>query len=101
MGESCSVAIAGIELTMLVHWFPKSGGLNMLGPGSGTIRQRGPVGIDVALMEEVCHFRDELEDSSPRCLGDRPLLAAIRSRYRTLSSFHSNSSTFMLPRFLP
>ena len=32
------------------------GGLNMLGPGSGTIRRRGLVGVGVALLEEVCHF---------------------------------------------
>ena len=29
-------------------------GLNMLGPGSGTISRYGLVGIGVALMEEVC-----------------------------------------------
>ena len=31
------------------------GGLNMLGPGSGTIRRCGLVGVGVALLEEVCH----------------------------------------------
>ena len=30
-------------------------GLNMLGPGSGTIRRCGLVGVGVALLEEVCH----------------------------------------------
>jgi hypothetical protein len=28
----------------------------MLAPGSGTIRRQGLVGVDVALLEEVCHF---------------------------------------------
>jgi len=32
------------------------GGLNMLGPGSGTIRRSGLVGVGVALLEELCHF---------------------------------------------
>ena len=31
------------------------GGLNMLDPESGTIRSCGLVGVDVALLEEVCH----------------------------------------------
>jgi hypothetical protein len=31
------------------------GGLNMLIPGSGTIRRCGLVGVGVALLEEVCH----------------------------------------------
>ena len=30
-------------------------GLHMLGPGSGTIRKCGPVGVGVTLLEEVCH----------------------------------------------
>jgi len=30
-------------------------GLNMLGPGSGTLRRCGLVGVGVALWEEVCH----------------------------------------------
>jgi hypothetical protein len=30
-------------------------GLNMLGPGSGTIRRCGLVRVGVALLEEVCH----------------------------------------------
>jgi hypothetical protein len=36
------------------------GGLNMLGPGSGTIRRYGPVGVGVALVEGVCHCGCEL-----------------------------------------
>ena len=36
------------------------GGLNMLGPGSGTIRKCGLVGVGVALLEEVCHFGSRL-----------------------------------------
>jgi hypothetical protein len=31
----------------------------MLGPGSGTIRRCGLVGVGVALLEEVCHYVDE------------------------------------------
>ena len=31
------------------------GGLNMLGPGSGTIWRCGLVEVGVALLEEVCH----------------------------------------------
>jgi hypothetical protein len=31
------------------------GGLNMLGPGSSTVRKCGLVGVGVALLEEVCH----------------------------------------------
>ena len=31
------------------------GGLNMVGPGSGTIRACGLVGVDVALLKEMCH----------------------------------------------
>ena len=32
------------------------GGLNMLGPGRGTIRRCGLIGGGVGLLEEVCHF---------------------------------------------
>jgi len=31
------------------------GGLKMLGPGTGTVRRCGLVGVGVALLEEVCH----------------------------------------------
>ena len=31
------------------------GGLNMLGPGNGTVRRCGLVRVSVALLEEVCH----------------------------------------------
>ena len=31
------------------------GGLNMLGPGSGTTRRFTLVGVGVALLEKVCH----------------------------------------------
>ena len=31
------------------------GGLNMFGPGSGTVRRHGLVGVGVALLKEVCH----------------------------------------------
>ena len=33
----------------------KCGGLNMLYPGSDNIRRCGLVGVDVALLEEVCY----------------------------------------------
>jgi hypothetical protein len=32
-----------------------TGGLNMLGPGSGNISRCGLVGVGVALLEEMCH----------------------------------------------
>jgi hypothetical protein len=32
-------------------------GLNMLGPGSGTIRKCGLVGVGMAFLMEVCHCR--------------------------------------------
>ena len=32
------------------------GGLDVLGPGSDTIRRCGLVGVSVALLEEVCHY---------------------------------------------
>ena len=31
------------------------GGMNMIGPGSGTIMSCGLVGVGVALLEEMCH----------------------------------------------
>ena len=31
------------------------GGLCMLGPGSGTVRRSGLVGVGVAFLKEVCH----------------------------------------------
>ena len=39
-------------------------GLNMLGPGSGTIRC-GLVGVSVALLEEMCHCGHRLCDPHP------------------------------------
>jgi hypothetical protein len=33
------------------------GGLNMIGPGSVTLRRCGLVGVGVALLEEVCFCR--------------------------------------------
>ena len=41
--------------TKTMFWVDICGGLNMLGPGSGTIRLYGLVGVGVALLEEVCH----------------------------------------------
>lgn len=59
------------------------GAFNMFGPGSGTIRKRGLVGVDVILLEEVCH-----------CGGGQgaSLLFAFRIRCRTLSSFCTMSA---------
>ena len=34
----------------------RCGGLNMVGPGSDATRRCGLIGIDVVLLEEVCHF---------------------------------------------
>ena len=39
----------------LMHINDGCGGLNKLGPGSGTIRRCGLVGVGVALLVEVCH----------------------------------------------
>ena len=43
-------------LPFLLH-VTRCGGLNTLGPESGTIRRCGLVGVGVALMEEVYHYR--------------------------------------------
>jgi hypothetical protein len=37
------------------YWLVPCHGLNMLGPGSGTIRRFSFVGVGVALLEEVYH----------------------------------------------
>ena len=52
------------------------GGLNMLGLGSTTIRRCGLIGIGVALLEEVCHFR----------VGFKTLLAASKPVFFCLPS---------------
>jgi hypothetical protein len=44
------------------------GGLNILGPGSGTIRRCHIDGVGVALLEEVCHCGCGLDEFSPSCL---------------------------------
>jgi len=44
------------------------GDLYMLGPGNGTTRRCGLVGVGVALLEEVCHCGDGLLRPSPSCL---------------------------------
>lgn len=42
-------------------WLEKQySGLDMLGPGSGTIRMYGLVGVGVSLLEEVYHFEGGL-----------------------------------------
>jgi hypothetical protein len=60
------------------------GGLNMLGPGSGTIRRCGLVGVSVVLLEKVCHCGSGQWDPPPNHLGVS-ILAAFRWRCRTLS----------------
>ena len=52
------MCIPGTELrssVLAASIFTNCGGLNMLGPGRGTIRRCGLVGVGVALLEEVCH----------------------------------------------
>ena len=52
-----SPVILSPKLIRQLKWclFPYCSGLNMLGPGSGTIRRFGLVGVGVALLKEVCH----------------------------------------------
>lgn len=38
------------------YCFYPCGDLNMLGPGNGTIMRCSLAGVDVALLQEVCHF---------------------------------------------
>jgi hypothetical protein len=66
--------------------FAKCRGLNMLGPGNGTIRRCGIVGVGVALLEGLYHCGGELGDPPPNRLEESLLLSAFGSRYRTLSS---------------
>jgi hypothetical protein len=60
--------------------------LNMLFQGSSAIRRCGFVGVDLALLEEVCHCAGGLWELPPSCLEDRSLLAAFGIRCRVLSS---------------
>jgi hypothetical protein len=50
----CCGLILLVERTKLR--FGRCGDLNMLGPGSGTVRRCGLVGGGVALLEEVCSY---------------------------------------------
>jgi hypothetical protein len=50
----------------------------MLGPGSGTIRKCGLVGVGVVLLEEVCHCGGGQLDPPPNHVGANLLLAAFR-----------------------
>ena len=52
----------------------------MLGPGSGTIRRYGLVGVGVALLEEVCHCRSGLSDPPLSHMGDNLLLFDFGTR---------------------
>ena len=69
--------------------------LNMLDPGSGTIRKYGLFGVGVVLLEEVCHCGGRLWDPPSSCLENN-LLVAFRTRCRTLSS-SSTISAWTLP----
>ena len=43
------------QVCVCVSDFKVCGGLNMLGPGTGPIRRYDLLGVDIALLEEVCH----------------------------------------------
>jgi hypothetical protein len=53
---------------LLGYQVSRYGDLNMLGPGSCTIKRCGLLGVEVALLEEVCHCGGGLGDLSPSCL---------------------------------
>jgi hypothetical protein len=63
--------------------------------GSVTNRKCGLVGVDVTLLEEVCHYGSGLGglicSSYAQCDSQSPS-AACGSRYRTFSSFSSTVS---------
>ena len=80
----------------VLSFFGQCGGLNMLGPGGGTIRRYSLVGVGVALLEEVCHYVGRL----PPSFLEVSLLASLTTRVRTLSSSRSTSA-WTLPCFLP
>lgn len=69
-----------IESNKINASFVVCGGLNMLGPWSGTIRKSGLFGVSMALLEEVCHCEGGLYDPPPSCLEDSLLLDAFGSR---------------------
>jgi hypothetical protein len=53
------------ECDFFSSFYPKIGivvcdGLNMRGPGSGTIKRCGLVGVGVTFLEEVCHYENGL-----------------------------------------
>jgi hypothetical protein len=77
--------------------------LNAWPIGSGNIRKCGLAGIDVVLLEEVCHYGAWLWgllcSSYSQCSTQSP--AACRSRGRTLSSFFSIMPACTLPCFSP
>jgi hypothetical protein len=50
------IFLCDLSLTFTSRYpLPPCGGLNMLGPGSGTIRRCILVGVGVSSLEEVCH----------------------------------------------
>ena len=68
----------------------------MLGPGSGTIRRCGLVGVGVALLEEVCHCGGGLCNPLPSCLEDSSLLFTFGTQCRLLQR-HAYLDAAMLP----
>ena len=58
------------------RWVSVSGGLNMLGTGSGTISRCGLVGGVVALLKKVCLCGDEQCDPPSNHVRDTLLLAS-------------------------
>ena len=54
-GRRAAEAVA--ESHILTH---RGGGLKMLGPGNGSIRRCGLIGVGVALLEEACHCEGRL-----------------------------------------
>lgn len=68
--------------------------------GSDTIRKFGPIGVGVALLDEVCHWRLFLRKLKSFSVSPS-LPATSRSRCRTLCYIVSTLSAFKLPCFSP
>jgi hypothetical protein len=49
----------------------------MLGPGIGTIKKCGLVGLNVVLLEGVCHCQGRLCDPTHSCLEDSSFLLFV------------------------
>ena len=59
---------------MNLQYFYLCGDLNMLGPGSGTIRKCDLVGVGMTLLEEVCYCGVGFETLLLASVGASPLL---------------------------